>query len=218
MTNRSKTTVAALAVLALGYAAVQATAQDTPRQREQPTPTTGRGGEQARPAVQRPSGPARIGVRDQAPFGQILVDANGRALYVFSTDSEMRSSCEGECARAWPPVLTQGAPTGAGRGVQSQMLGSIDRPDGTSQATYNQMPLYTFAQDRRAGEIRGQRMRGHGGEWFLIGPDGNRIERRMEETPSATPSTDRPPTTGARGSTSGARPPREPSGSTQPQR
>jgi predicted lipoprotein with Yx(FWY)xxD motif len=177
-------------VLALGYGAVQVAAQETPR--EQPTPTTGRGTEQARPAVQRPTGPARIGVRDQAPFGQILVDANGRALYVFSTDTGMRSSCEGDCARAWPPVLTQGAPTAMGRGVRSQMLGSIERPDGTSQVTYNQMPLYTFAQDRRAGEIRGQRMRGHGGEWFLIGPDGNRIERRIEETPSATPSA--PPT------------------------
>ena len=187
MKNRNRTVVAALAVLALGYGAVQVAAQETPR--EQPTPTTGPGAREAQPAVQRPSGPARIGMREQAPYGQILVDANGRALYVFSTDTGMRSSCEGECARAWPPVLTQGTATAMGGGVQSQMLGSIQRPDGTNQVTYNQMPLYTFAQDRRPGEIRGQRMRGHGGEWFLIGPDGRRIERRMEETPSATPST-----------------------------
>src|SRR2546430_5294691 len=42
-------------------------------------------------------------------LGQILVDGNGKTLYLFEADTSAQSTCSGGCAQAWPPVTTNGA-------------------------------------------------------------------------------------------------------------
>ena len=85
----------------------------------------------------------------------ILADAgvvNGvvATLYAFSADSSTMSNCNGECAKIWPPVLTQSAPTASGSATGS-LLGAIPRRDGTFQVTYDGHPLYYFADALDSG-------------------------------------------------------------------
>jgi predicted lipoprotein with Yx(FWY)xxD motif len=85
----------------------------------------------------------------------ILADAgvvNGvvATLYAFSADSSTMSNCNGECAKIWPPVLTQSAPTASGSATGS-LLGAIPRGDGTFQVTYDGHPLYYFADALDSG-------------------------------------------------------------------
>jgi hypothetical protein len=69
---------------------------------------------------------ARI-VAKQSPFGRILFDANGQAIYVFELDRTNRSNCTSEdCVKAWPPVLTREPPS-AGDGAEARLLGTIRR-------------------------------------------------------------------------------------------
>jgi D-xylose transport system substrate-binding protein len=78
-------------------------------------------------------------------------------LYVFKNDKPGQSNCTtGTCAQNWPPLtVAQGEQPQAGPGVTGK-LGVIQRPDGTSQVTYNDMPLYTFKGDAKAGDTNGQ--------------------------------------------------------------
>ena len=55
----------------------------------------------------------------------------------------------------------------AGAGLSSSLLGRIKRPDGTTQVTYNGMPLYYFSGDANPGDTNGQ---GIGGVWFAAQP------------------------------------------------
>lgn len=68
-------------------------------------------------------------------LGQILVDANGRTLYLFESDSATNSTCYGACASAWPPATTAAAPH-AGTGASAAFLGTVHRTDGTNQLSY----------------------------------------------------------------------------------
>ena len=61
----------------------------------------------------------------------------------------------------------------AGEGVDSTLLGTITRDDGTTQITYNGWPLYYFADDTAAGDTNGQGMEG---VWFLVSPTGEAIQ------------------------------------------
>ena len=106
-----------------------------------------------------------------SPLGQILIDAEGRTLYLFMNDTENTSVCTGGCAQAWPPLLVTGAPTG-GLGVEASKLGTTSRTDGGTQVTYNGHPLYHFASDSAPGDTKGQ---GVGGNWFVVSPQGEPI-------------------------------------------
>jgi predicted lipoprotein with Yx(FWY)xxD motif len=101
-------------------------------------------------------------------LGQILVDADGRTLYGFTKDKNGASSCSGDCAVTWPALTVEGGPI-AGDGVQASLLASTERSDGSSQATYNGMPLYYFSGDQQPGDTNGQ---GIGGSWFMVAADG----------------------------------------------
>src|SRR5215207_8183398 len=68
-------------------------------------------------------------------FGPMLYDAPGQAIYLFDAESGTRPECYGDCADAWPPVLTTGMPQARGS-VQSDLLGTTRRNDGTTQVTY----------------------------------------------------------------------------------
>ena len=56
------------------------------------------------------------------------------------------STCYGNCANSWPPLVTSGQPK-ATSGVQGDLLSTIKRKDGSKQVTYNGWPLYRFVRD-----------------------------------------------------------------------
>jgi predicted lipoprotein with Yx(FWY)xxD motif len=110
-------------------------------------------------------------------LGKILVDSQGRTLYLFKKDTRGRSACSGECAKFWPPLRVAGKPT-VGSGVSASKLGTISRSDGKRQVTYNGHPLYTFLQDSRPGQTNGQGVTAFGAAWFALSPAGSQISHR----------------------------------------
>ena len=111
---------------------------------------------------------ARMEISNQGTVGPHLVDGEGMSLYLFTNDERNVSNCSGGCAEAWPPLLTL-ENTLAGDGLDAERVSSIEREDGSSQATYNGKPLYYFANDVNAENTLGQ---DRGDAWFLVSPDG----------------------------------------------
>ena len=94
-----------------------------------------------------------VEISQNAEFGDILTDAGGNTVYLFTEDERNKSNCAGGCATAWPPLLTVGDPT-AGEGVNADRLGTITRDDGSTQVAYNGWPLYYFPLTRSLGTPR----------------------------------------------------------------
>lgn len=105
-------------------------------------------------------------------FGQMLFDANKQAIYIWESEKSITPECYDDCAQAWPPVLTGAAPTGSGE-VDTALLGTTKRRDGTTQVTYNGHPLYFYAHEGR-GEVKCHNVSTHGGLWWVVNPDGIR--------------------------------------------
>jgi predicted lipoprotein with Yx(FWY)xxD motif len=118
---------------------------------------------------------ATVSVAMNAKLGQILVDGNGRTLYLFEADKSSSSTCYGACATYWPPLLTGGAPM-AGTGVKASLLGTTKRTDGTTEVTYAGHPLYYVVTDHNPGDATGQAVNNFGAAWYVVGTDGNKIE------------------------------------------
>jgi predicted lipoprotein with Yx(FWY)xxD motif len=109
-------------------------------------------------------------------LGQILVDGQGRTLYLFEADKAGKSACDGACAGAWPPYLSSGAPQ-AGSGVTGGSLGSSRRGDGGgTQVTYHGHPLYYYAGDGRPGDTTGQGLNQFGAKWYVLAASGDKID------------------------------------------
>jgi predicted lipoprotein with Yx(FWY)xxD motif len=85
----------------------------------------------------------------------VLTNAQGFTLYAFSPDTSTTSKCAGTCAQIWPPVL--GPVTVAG---VTGTFGTIKRADGTTQATFDGHPLYTYAGDTAPGQTKGNGIKG----------------------------------------------------------
>ncbi len=98
-----------------------------------------------------------IGSRSIAGLGTVLVDPNGMTLYVLKGETSSKITCTGSCATAWPPLLLPSGDSGAvgGSGV-SGTFGTVERPGGGTQVTFNGMPLYTWTGDRAPGDATGQ--------------------------------------------------------------
>lgn len=109
---------------------------------------------------------ATVMVSENATLGKFLVDSKGLTLYLFTKDSPNKTTCFDNCLVNWPPLLVSGTPT-AGAGVDDSRLGTIVRPDGATQVTYNGMPLYYFIGDSQPGQTNGQNV---GSVWFVVAP------------------------------------------------
>jgi predicted lipoprotein with Yx(FWY)xxD motif len=94
----------------------------------------------------------------------VLTDADGRTLYWFAPDTPTTSACTGSCAVYWPPVT--GSPK-AGPGVTGT-FGTITRPGGAVQATYDGHPLYTYIGDSGPRQDRGNHLDLNGGLWYEV--------------------------------------------------
>ena len=117
----------------------------------------------------------------ETDLGTFLVDAQGMTLYLFTEDSPGVSACTDECLENWP--ILEGEPE-AGTGVDADLLGSIQRDDGTVQATYDDWPLYYFVQDTEAGDVTGQ---GVQDVWYVLAPDGQMITDQAPEDEGSRP-------------------------------
>ena len=115
-----------------------------------------------------PTSPALLNLGQNATLGSFLVDSAGMTLYIFTKDTPNTSTCYNTCSTLWPPLLTNGAPTG-GTGVTASMLGTTTRTDGTVQVTYNGWPLYTYSKDMAAGDTNGE---GFASLWYVMTPAG----------------------------------------------
>lgn len=105
-------------------------------------------------------------------LGQVLVDANGLTLYLFTKDADGGvPTCAGGCATAWPPALVTDASV-VGEGIDPALVTTVDTPDG-KQLKIGKWPLYRFAGDAAAGEVNGQ---ASGGVWFVVGADAKSIK------------------------------------------
>jgi predicted lipoprotein with Yx(FWY)xxD motif len=148
--------------------------------------TTGASGPPASSAPSSTS--ASSGTVDLAKgsLGPILIDSQGRTLYLWQADTGAKSTCTGACASAWPPLVTTGTPT-AGSGVTSSLLATTNRADGTKQVTYNGHPLYRFAGDTAPRQTNGQGSTGFGAPWYVLSPRGKPLSGTKASTAASAP-------------------------------
>jgi predicted lipoprotein with Yx(FWY)xxD motif len=115
---------------------------------------------------------AEVTVGSSPHYGNVLYDKDHFVLYVYSADHGSASSCYGACSAAkggWPPMLTKGTPRVAG--LNSSLLGTTKRRDGSLQVTYGGHPLYYWSGDT-AHTIECQHVKLHGGFWYVVNPNG----------------------------------------------
>jgi predicted lipoprotein with Yx(FWY)xxD motif len=103
-------------------------------------------------------------------MGEVIENEQGHVLYRFDDDSNnpAKATCQGDCNKVWKPALTiDGKPTLTG--VDSKVVSTVTRSDGTKQLTVKGWPLYSYIGDKKAGTWKGQNVNG---KWFVIKPDG----------------------------------------------
>lgn len=110
-------------------------------------------------------------VAADSEFGKMLFDGTGQAIYLFDIETTSKPKCYDACAEAWPPVLTTGDPA-AGPGVESSLLATTERADGTTQVTYNDHPLYFYAHEGKR-EVKCHDVFLDGGNWYVVQPGGD---------------------------------------------
>jgi len=132
-------------------------------------------------AAQRPT----VKVVRTASLGKLLATPSGFTLYHYTDEKRGRIDCKGACAKLWPPLLVKGsAKPLAGVGLMAAKLGTVKRPDGGVQVTYNGLALYRYAPDRKAGDVKGQ---GLFKTWYAIAPSGKIVTRTVASKAPAAP-------------------------------
>ncbi|MQY10855.1 hypothetical protein SRB5_09680 [Streptomyces sp. RB5] len=120
--------------------------------------------------------PAEVKTASAGDLGTVLVDKDGRTLYLFEADKSTKSTCNGACATAWPPLLTSGKPSSSGS-AKSALLGMSKRDDGKTQVTYHGHPVYLYAGDSKPGDTNGEALEQFGAEWYVLDADGNKVDK-----------------------------------------
>lgn len=122
---------------------------------------------------------AGVSTKSLPGVGVVLVNANGRTLYVFTPDAHAKATCTGTCALSWPPAKLSGAakPTASGQ-ANAALLGSDPDPEGGRVVTYAGWPLYTYVADSAPGQDTGEGLETNGGLWYAIAPSGKPVVPR----------------------------------------
>jgi predicted lipoprotein with Yx(FWY)xxD motif len=105
--------------------------------------------------------------------GRVLADGQGFTLYAYLPDHQGQSRCSGVCAQSWPPLtLPAGTARPAARGgADASLLGTVRRPGGARQVTYNGWPLYLWEGDHEPGQATGQAE--NMGLWYVLSVTGS---------------------------------------------
>ncbi|MEV8411954.1 SCO0930 family lipoprotein, partial [Streptomyces niveus] len=118
-----------------------------------------------------PKTAGQLAVWDSKKLGKVITDSEGFTLYRFDNDTAEppKSTCAGECEKAWPVVAAGDVKAAAG--TDASKIGEVTRDDGTKQLTLGGWPMYRYAKDTNPGDANGQ---GVGGTWFASAPDGKK--------------------------------------------
>jgi predicted lipoprotein with Yx(FWY)xxD motif len=119
--------------------------------------------------------PAVLTVRSTS-LGKIVVGHAGRTVYIYDVDHKgtHTSACTGPCRQAWPRVTFKGtASTKIKVAGVTGKVGSIAAGKGTRQVTLNGWPLYYYAGDAKAGQVKGQ---GLDGIWWVVRANGSHVD------------------------------------------
>jgi predicted lipoprotein with Yx(FWY)xxD motif len=112
----------------------------------------------------------KLTATEVSKMGEVIENDQGHVLYRFDGDSNnpAKVTCNGDCNKVWKPALTiDGKPTL--KGVDSEVVSTVTRSDGTKQLTVKGWPLYAYIGDKKVGTWKGQNVNG---KWFVIKPDG----------------------------------------------
>lgn len=115
----------------------------------------------------------QLAVTSDPGIGQYVSDGGGRSLYRFDKDTAIppTSTCADQCATMWPPLTVARGQSVFAAGVDPQLVGFIERGDGSCQITIGGWPVYYFSKDKQPGDLLGQ---GVGGTWFAVTPNGGK--------------------------------------------
>jgi predicted lipoprotein with Yx(FWY)xxD motif len=95
----------------------------------------------------------------------VLTANNGLTLYSLSVEKNGKFICKGSCLKDWFPLVVAAGvkPTGP------VALGTVRRPDGRRQVTFEGRPLYTFDGDSKKGDATGEGIKDVG-TWHAASP------------------------------------------------
>jgi predicted lipoprotein with Yx(FWY)xxD motif/mono/diheme cytochrome c family protein len=131
-----------------------------------------------KPKAAAATGP-KVSTTTIAGLGPVLVNAQGRTLYIFEPDNDQKVTCVGGCAAIWPPdALPTGQKAVASGAVKQSLLGSDPNPSGGQVITYAGWPLYTYVADSAPGTASGEAINLNGGLWYVISPSGKVIKAK----------------------------------------
>jgi predicted lipoprotein with Yx(FWY)xxD motif len=120
----------------------------------------------------------QVSTKSISGLGTVLVNAQGRTLYMFTPDNHAKVTCLSSCASIWPPAkLSSGQTASASGEAKSSLLGSDSDPEGGEVVTYAGWPVYTYAADSAAGTANGQGVNADGGLWYVLSPSGKLITK-----------------------------------------
>jgi predicted lipoprotein with Yx(FWY)xxD motif len=120
----------------------------------------------------------QISTKTISGLGPVLVNSQGRTLYMFTSDNRAKVTCLSSCTSLWPPAkLSRGQKATAGGEANPSLLGSDPDPEGGTVVTYAGWPLYTYAADSGAGTANGQGVSANGGLWYVLSPSGRMITK-----------------------------------------
>jgi predicted lipoprotein with Yx(FWY)xxD motif len=114
-----------------------------------------------------------------ASLGPIVVNAAGLTLYHASSEKNGKVTCVGNCVYFWFPVIWKGKGKPVlGKGLSPAKIGTIKRPNGALQVTYDKLPLYRYYLDRKPGQTKGQGVKDPAGTWYAISTSGKVVTKK----------------------------------------
>jgi predicted lipoprotein with Yx(FWY)xxD motif len=168
--------------LALGAAATIAACSSSPSSNVSGPPGSPSAGASSSVSV-------TISAKNVAGVGTVLVDGQGRTLYLLTSEKGGKITCTASngCTQAWPETLLgNGMPSAkAGSGVQPSMLGTVKDASGNLEVTYDHWPLYTFSGDSGPGVAKGQGLMSFGDTWYALNTSGNPVTTKSADSSSS---------------------------------
>jgi len=108
------------------------------------------------PAASTPGATDTVAIQSVDGVGDVLVDADGAALYSAEQEADGEILCVDACASIWLPLtLPAGAAGPTADDELADRLGVVERPDGAEQVSFDGEPLYRFAEDPEPGTVTG---------------------------------------------------------------